>query len=108
MDYQIKGKLAFVTAGANGIGEAIANLLAQEGVGVIVADQDEAALKEKGGAWRATFAANLANAEGMDAAISHMVGVFGRLPTSCATIWAWRIRFRSRAFPTSSGPGQSI
>ena len=62
MDYQIKGKLAFVTAGAHGIGEAIANLLAQEGVSVIVADQDEAALKEKGGAWRATFAANLATA----------------------------------------------
>lgn len=80
MDYQIKGKLAFVTAGAHGIGEAIANLLAQEGVGVIVADQDEAALKEKGGAWRATFAANLATAEGMDAAISHMVGAFGRAP----------------------------
>jgi NAD(P)-dependent dehydrogenase (short-subunit alcohol dehydrogenase family) len=51
MDYQIKGKLAFVTAGAHGIGEAIANLLAQEGVGVIVADQDEAALKEKGEGW---------------------------------------------------------
>ena len=80
MDYQIKGKLAFVTAGAHGIGEAIANLLAQGGVGVIVADQDEAALKEKGGAWRATFASNLATAEGMDAAISHMVGAFGRAP----------------------------
>ena len=48
MDYQIKGKLAFVTAGAHGIGEAIANLLAQEGVGVIVADQDEAAPQREG------------------------------------------------------------
>jgi NAD(P)-dependent dehydrogenase (short-subunit alcohol dehydrogenase family) len=30
--------------------------------------------------WRATFAANLATAEGMDAAISHMVDAFGRAP----------------------------
>jgi NAD(P)-dependent dehydrogenase (short-subunit alcohol dehydrogenase family) len=46
---------------------------------VIVADQDEVALIEKGDAWRATFAGNLATA-GMDAAISHMVGAFGRVP----------------------------
>src|ERR1700739_2790850 len=87
MDYRIKGKLAFVTAGAHGIGEAIANLLAQEGVGVIVADQDEAALKEKGGAWRATFAANLATAEGVDA--------------------GWRVWGGSRHSGQQSGPGGS-
>jgi len=48
MDYQLKGKLAFVTAGAQGIGRAIANLLTQEGASVIAADQDEAALRENG------------------------------------------------------------
>ena len=38
MDWQLSGKRAFVTAGANGIGEAIANLLASEGASVVVAD----------------------------------------------------------------------
>jgi NAD(P)-dependent dehydrogenase (short-subunit alcohol dehydrogenase family) len=31
MDYQLQGKLAFVNAGAHGIGEAIADLLTAEG-----------------------------------------------------------------------------
>jgi hypothetical protein len=31
VDYQLKGKLAFLTAGAHGIGEAIADLLIEEG-----------------------------------------------------------------------------
>jgi NAD(P)-dependent dehydrogenase (short-subunit alcohol dehydrogenase family) len=31
MDYQLAGQLAFVTAGAHGIGEATADLLSQEG-----------------------------------------------------------------------------
>jgi NAD(P)-dependent dehydrogenase (short-subunit alcohol dehydrogenase family) len=48
MDYQLRGKLAFVTAGAHGIGEAIANLLTGEGAVVIVADQDAAALQGGG------------------------------------------------------------
>ena len=54
MDYQIQGKTAFVSAGAHGIGEAIADLLTQEGASVIVADSDESALKEKGRRWKAT------------------------------------------------------
>jgi NAD(P)-dependent dehydrogenase (short-subunit alcohol dehydrogenase family) len=56
MDYQLRGKLAVVTAGAHGIGEAIANLFAGEGAVVIVADQDAAALQEKGRRWGGTFA----------------------------------------------------
>ena len=31
MDYHLKGQTAFVSAGAHGIGEAIADLLTQEG-----------------------------------------------------------------------------
>ena len=45
MDYRLKDHLACVFAGAHGIGQATANLLAQEGARVIVADQDEAALR---------------------------------------------------------------
>jgi NAD(P)-dependent dehydrogenase (short-subunit alcohol dehydrogenase family) len=79
MDYQLKGKFAFVTAGAHGIGEAIADLLTQEGVAVIVADQDEAALKEKT-SWRGTFAADLTTSDGVAAAVGHVLKTFGRAP----------------------------
>ena len=47
VDYQLKGKLAYVSAGAHGIGEAIADLLTQEGADVIVADADADVLREK-------------------------------------------------------------
>ena len=79
MDYQIKGKLAFVTAGAYGIGEAIANLLTREGAIVIVADQDEAALRERTG-WKGTFAADLSSAAGVADAVAHVLKAFGRAP----------------------------
>jgi NAD(P)-dependent dehydrogenase (short-subunit alcohol dehydrogenase family) len=80
MDYQITGKLAFVAAGAHGIGEATANLLAQEGALVIVADQDEAALREKAGRWRGTVAADLATAGGVERAVAYVLDTFGRAP----------------------------
>jgi NAD(P)-dependent dehydrogenase (short-subunit alcohol dehydrogenase family) len=80
MDYQLKGKLAYVSAGAHGIGEAIANLLTEEGASVIVADCDAAALREKGSMWHGTFAADLATAEGVEQAVSHVLSRFGRAP----------------------------
>jgi NAD(P)-dependent dehydrogenase (short-subunit alcohol dehydrogenase family) len=80
MDYQLSGKLCFVTAGANGIGAAIANLLTAEGARVIVADRDESRLKECGGAWHATFAADLSTAEGMDGAVAFVLDTFKRAP----------------------------
>jgi NAD(P)-dependent dehydrogenase (short-subunit alcohol dehydrogenase family) len=80
MDLQIKGKLAFVTAGAHGIGEAIADVLTREGAVVIVADFDEAALKEKAARWSGVFSADLASAQGMDDAISYVLKTFGRAP----------------------------
>jgi len=80
MDYQLKGKLCFVTAGANGIGAAIANLLTAEGASVIVADRDENTLKECGRAWHATFAADLSTAEGVDGAVEFVLEKFARAP----------------------------
>ena len=41
MPGQVAGKVALVTGGASGIGEAIAELLAQEGATVVVTDIDE-------------------------------------------------------------------
>ena len=63
MDYQLRGQTAFVSAGAHGIGQAIADLLSQEGAAVVVADQDETALRSQSGKWKGTVAANLATAE---------------------------------------------
>jgi NAD(P)-dependent dehydrogenase (short-subunit alcohol dehydrogenase family) len=80
MDYKLNGKLAFVTAGAWGIGQAIANLLTEEGAKVIVADQDQAALSENGRTWAGAFAADLTTAQGVDAACSHVLKTFGRAP----------------------------
>ena len=80
MDYGLKGKLAFVSAGAYGIGEAVANLLTQEGARVIVADHDEAALEEKTSRWAGVVAADLASAEGAATAVSYVLKTFGRAP----------------------------
>src|SRR5947207_7808546 len=80
MDYQLKGKLGFVTAGANGIGAAIANLLTQEGASVIVADRDEATLRECGRAWRGTCVADLATPQGIEKAAAYVLETFGRAP----------------------------
>ena len=80
MDYQLKGKLAYVSAGAHGIGEAIADLLTQEGAEVIVADADAGVLQQKAGKWRGTVAADLATAAGVDAATAYALQQFGRAP----------------------------
>ena len=80
MDYQLTDKLAFVAAGAHGIGEATADLFTQEGARVIVADCDEAALQEKRGCWAGICAADLSTAEGVDKAVSFVFQTFGRAP----------------------------
>ena len=80
MDYQIADKRAFVSAGAHGIGRAIANLLAQEGAAVIVADQDGAALRGNGSGWRGTIGADLATSKGVDEAVEYVLDTFGQAP----------------------------
>jgi NAD(P)-dependent dehydrogenase (short-subunit alcohol dehydrogenase family) len=80
MDYQLNGKLAFITAGANGIGAAIADLLTQEGANVFVADQDERGLNERGGRWSGKHTADLATADGISASVDAMLQAFGRAP----------------------------
>jgi NAD(P)-dependent dehydrogenase (short-subunit alcohol dehydrogenase family) len=80
VDYQLKGKLAYVSAGAHGIGKAIADLLTEEGAEVIVADADAAALRESGGKWRGTIAADLATAAGVQQATAYALERFGGPP----------------------------
>jgi len=80
LDYQLKGQTAYVSAGAHGIGEAIANLLAQEGAKVIVADCDGDALREKSKKWLATIAADLSTGPGIERAVRFAVDTFGGPP----------------------------
>ncbi len=80
VDYKIKDQFAYVSAGAHGIGEAIADLLTQEGALVIVADQDETVLREKANKWHGIVTANLATAAGVERAVSHTLDTFGRAP----------------------------
>jgi NAD(P)-dependent dehydrogenase (short-subunit alcohol dehydrogenase family) len=80
VDYQLKGKLAYVSAGAHGIGEAIADLLTQEGADVIVADVDTDVLRQKTGRWRGSVAADLATAAGVENATAYALEQFGRAP----------------------------
>lgn len=80
MDLQLYQKLAFVSAGAHGIGRATADLLAAEGASVIVADLDAEALREHGSRWKGTIAADLATGAGVDEAVAFVLKTFGRAP----------------------------
>jgi len=77
-----QGRIAFVTGAASGIGKAIATRLAAEGACVVVADLDlekaQAAAAELGGPDVAIgVAANVADADGVQAAIDATVLAFG-------------------------------
>jgi NAD(P)-dependent dehydrogenase (short-subunit alcohol dehydrogenase family) len=80
MDYQLRGKSAFVSAGAHGIGEAIADLLTQDGAHVIVADHDEATLGDKAKKWKGTVAANLSTSAGVERAVAYVLETFNGAP----------------------------
>jgi NAD(P)-dependent dehydrogenase (short-subunit alcohol dehydrogenase family) len=80
VDYQLRGKRAYVSAGAHGIGEAIADLLTQEGAEVIVADVDAETLGQKAKKWRGTIAADLATLDGVEQAAAYAVDQFGGAP----------------------------
>lgn len=80
MDYRLRGKLAYVSAGAHGIGEAIADLLTQEGAEVIVADADRDVLRQKATKWRGSVVADLSTAAGVEEATAYAVDQFRRPP----------------------------
>jgi NAD(P)-dependent dehydrogenase (short-subunit alcohol dehydrogenase family) len=80
MDYQLKGQRALVVAGAHGIGRAIADLLAAEGVDVVVADQDGQSLAAHGSQWAATVTCDLATAAGVDRAVEFALSALSGPP----------------------------
>jgi NAD(P)-dependent dehydrogenase (short-subunit alcohol dehydrogenase family) len=80
MDYQLRGRSALVCAGAHGIGEAVADLLAQEGAVVVVADRDADALRDNATRWKAVVAADLATPAGVEHTVASAVGTYGGPP----------------------------
>jgi NAD(P)-dependent dehydrogenase (short-subunit alcohol dehydrogenase family) len=80
LDYLLRGKTAYVSAGAHGIGEAIADLLAAEGAVVVVSDQDADTLRGKAHKWQGTIAANLATPDGVERATDYVLTTFGNAP----------------------------
>jgi NAD(P)-dependent dehydrogenase (short-subunit alcohol dehydrogenase family) len=84
-DLKNKDKVAIVTGGAMGIGEAVARKLAAEGVSVAILDVNrEAGLKTaaeitKSGAVCDFFACNVSNASQVERAVGEVVAKYGHL-----------------------------
>jgi NAD(P)-dependent dehydrogenase (short-subunit alcohol dehydrogenase family) len=84
-DSSFKGKVAFVTGAANGIGRAAALAFAREGASVVVADiseadnQETARLVEQAGARALAVRCDVSREEDVKAALGKAVETFGRL-----------------------------
>jgi NAD(P)-dependent dehydrogenase (short-subunit alcohol dehydrogenase family) len=83
MDLNLKGRVAFVTGGGAGIGEAIARLLAAEGCTVAVADRDAAAAERVAAALTrdqlsaCAVAVNVAEAAAVEAVFAELIAKTG-------------------------------
>ena len=77
---RLEGKVAVITGGASGIGEASVRLFVEEGAEVVVADVQD----ERGGRLASELGAEYVHADvtredDVEAAVSHAVDVYGRL-----------------------------
>jgi NAD(P)-dependent dehydrogenase (short-subunit alcohol dehydrogenase family) len=88
MGERLAGKVALVTGGGGGIGEATAQLFLEEGARVALVDNDEAAVQEasvrldRGGERVLAVAADLTRESEAERAVREAVARFGRLDTA--------------------------
>jgi meso-butanediol dehydrogenase/(S,S)-butanediol dehydrogenase/diacetyl reductase len=77
---RFEGRVALVTGGGSGIGEATCRRLADEGARVVVVDIDEAAARRVAGdVGGSAFRADVSDPAASEAMIEHTVATFGRL-----------------------------
>ena len=78
---RLDGKIAIVTGGGQGIGQAVAGKLALEGATVVVTDLDEAAAKDTAAGWPGGVAirADVTDRQGVQAMADRVVRQFGRI-----------------------------
>lgn len=80
MNQRFAGRVAIVTGGASGIGEAIAGRLAQEGAKVVIFDVDAAGLERAAARIpAAALKVDISEETEVQAAIAEVVAQFGRL-----------------------------
>ena len=94
MDLGLGGKVAMVTGGGSGIGEAIALRLAEEGATMVAADLDGGnaeAVAERAGPPAEGVALDISSFEQAKAAVDGVVERHGRLDVLVNCAGAWRI-----------------
>lgn len=85
----LRGRVGVVTGGASGIGFALAERFAAEGMGVVIADVEEAALEEAAGKLRATGAdvlevvTDVRDADQVEALAERTMARFGSVHIVC-------------------------
>jgi NAD(P)-dependent dehydrogenase (short-subunit alcohol dehydrogenase family) len=82
MGHELDGKVAIITGGANGIGQATAEVFVEEGARVVIADVDDAAGENAVGALGDAAAfrhTDVSDGESVRAVVEHTVEHFGAL-----------------------------
>jgi NAD(P)-dependent dehydrogenase (short-subunit alcohol dehydrogenase family) len=81
----VKGAIAVVTGGANGIGEALCRRFAAEGAaGIVVADADPRAESIAGELGASAVVADVSREAGVQAIVDHACRAFGRIDLFCS------------------------